>query len=233
MIATLLFSLCHSLDKQAQRKKRKGWKEDRLSLCLTARANFDIGLLRSTPPQANERKRKKKTLSLSLSFILIKVGQSLMPVTFYTQHTHFHRCGNSFHLTCSFFPFIFFFFLFSRFVFYPQDKSTEQPWMMKSSLFKRLRFFFSPIFLEAFILTFLAEWGDRSQIATVTLASHKNPLGVIIGGVVGHSICTGGAVIGGQLLAAKISQRTVAFVGGAVFILFAMHNIIFGVDHDE
>ena len=105
--------------------------------------------------------------------------------------------------------------------------------MMKSSLFKRLRFFFSPIFLEAFILTFLAEWGDRSQIATVTLATHKNPLGVIIGGVVGHSICTGGAVVGGQLLAAKISQRTVAFVGGAVFILFAMHNIIFGVDHDE
>lgn len=27
--------------------------------------------------------------------------------------------------------------------------------------------FFSPVFLEAFVLTFCAEWGDRSQIATI------------------------------------------------------------------
>jgi putative Ca2+/H+ antiporter (TMEM165/GDT1 family) len=25
----------------------------------------------------------------------------------------------------------------------------------------------SPVFVEAFVLTFLAEWGDRSQIATI------------------------------------------------------------------
>ena len=101
---------------------------------------------------------------------------------------------------------------------------------MKHSVFKRMRSLLNPIFLEAFILTFLAEWGDRSQIATITLATHKNPIGVTIGGIVGHSICTGGAVIGGQLLAAKISQRTVAYLGGAVFMMFALHNIIFGVE---
>merc|ERR1712176_1622300 len=112
------------------------------------------------------------------------------------------------------------------------DKSTEQPWIMKHSVFKRMRSLLNPIFLEAFILTFLAEWGDRSQIATITLATHKNPIGVTIGGIVGHAICTGGAVIGGNMLAVKISQKTVAFVGGAVFILFALHNIVFGVDKD-
>jgi len=112
------------------------------------------------------------------------------------------------------------------------DKSTEPPWMMRSPLLRKIRSVLSPIFLEAFILTFLAEWGDRSQIATITLATHKNPIGVTVGGILGHSICTGGAVIGGNILAVKISQKTVAFVGGAVFLLFAMHNIIFGVDKD-
>lgn len=29
------------------------------------------------------------------------------------------------------------------------------------------RMVFSPIFVKAFTLTFLAEWGDRSQIATI------------------------------------------------------------------
>eukprot|EP00216_Chloropicon_sp_CCMP2111_P001458 CAMPEP_0198247180 /NCGR_PEP_ID=MMETSP1446-20131203/46348_1 /TAXON_ID=1461542 ORGANISM="Unidentified sp, Strain CCMP2111" /NCGR_SAMPLE_ID=MMETSP1446 /ASSEMBLY_ACC=CAM_ASM_001112 /LENGTH=206 /DNA_ID=CAMNT_0043931505 /DNA_START=210 /DNA_END=830 /DNA_ORIENTATION=+ len=88
--------------------------------------------------------------------------------------------------------------------------------------------FFTPVFLECFVLTFLAEWGDRSQIATITLATHKNPVGVTLGGILGHALCSGGAVIGGKLLAMKISQRTVAFIGGAVFIAFAIHNIVFG-----
>lgn len=30
---------------------------------------------------------------------------------------------------------------------------------------------FSPIFVQAFVLTFLAEWGDRSQITTIALAA--------------------------------------------------------------
>ena len=32
---------------------------------------------------------------------------------------------------------------------------------------------FSPILLQAFTLTFLAEWGDRSQLATILLASRE------------------------------------------------------------
>jgi putative Ca2+/H+ antiporter (TMEM165/GDT1 family) len=37
--------------------------------------------------------------------------------------------------------------------------------------------FFGPIFVQAFVLTFLGEWGDRSQIATIALgAAHVSGL---------------------------------------------------------
>jgi putative Ca2+/H+ antiporter (TMEM165/GDT1 family) len=98
----------------------------------------------------------------------------------------------------------------------------------KKTLVRRLfARFCTPIFLESFILTFLAEWGDRSQIATIALAAHKNPWGVTLGATMGHTVCTSLAVVGGRLLALKISQRTVATVGGCLFMAFAMSSYFY------
>ena len=55
----------------------------------------------------------------------------------------------------------------------------------------------------SFTMTFLAEWGDRSQIATIAMAASKDPYGVTVGGILGHSLCTGMAVIGGRMLATR------------------------------
>jgi Ca2+/H+ antiporter, TMEM165/GDT1 family len=82
----------------------------------------------------------------------------------------------------------------------------------------------SPTFLQAFALTFLAEWGDRSQIATVSMAAHDNALGVTIGAIAGHALCTGAAVVGGELLARRISMRGMAVAGGLLFWVFAVHQ---------
>ncbi|GAB5353463.1 hypothetical protein AAMO2058_000038100 [Amorphochlora amoebiformis] len=84
------------------------------------------------------------------------------------------------------------------------------------------------VFGQAFALTFLAEWGDRSQIATIALASSKDPFGVTVGGTLGHALCTGLAVIGGRLLATKISEQQVAFFGGLLFWAFALHEVWVG-----
>ncbi|KAL8159202.1 hypothetical protein V2J09_000739 [Rumex salicifolius] len=87
--------------------------------------------------------------------------------------------------------------------------------------------FCTPIFLESFILTFLAEWGDRSQIATIALATHKNALGVAVGATIGHTICTSVAVVGGSMLASRISQRTVATIGGLLFLGFSVSSYFY------
>lgn len=84
------------------------------------------------------------------------------------------------------------------------------------------------VFIQAFTLTFLAEWGDRSQIATIALGSVKDPFGVIFGGLVGHAFCTGVAVIGGRMLAARISEKTVAIIGGLSFLGFGIHSFVVG-----
>lgn len=93
---------------------------------------------------------------------------------------------------------------------------------------KRQRWF--QILTQAFTMTFLAEWGDRSQIATIALAAAKDPLGVTVGGILGHAFCTTLAVIGGRLLASKISERTVNYAGGSLFFCFALHSLWAGAD---
>merc|ERR1712227_788758 len=84
------------------------------------------------------------------------------------------------------------------------------------------------IFWQALTLTFIAEWGDRSQIATIALASAKDPLGVIVGGILGHCLCTGLACVGGKVIAGRIAERTVLIIGGILFLAFAVHAFLFG-----
>lgn len=65
----------------------------------------------------------------------------------------------------------------------------------------------SPAWVQTFVMTFLGEWGDRSQIATIAMAAGQDYWYVTIGAISGHAICTGIAVIGGRMLASRISVR--------------------------
>jgi putative Ca2+/H+ antiporter (TMEM165/GDT1 family) len=81
------------------------------------------------------------------------------------------------------------------------------------------------VFWQALTMTFLGEWGDRSQISTIALAAESNAWFVFIGGFLGHVLCTSLAVVGGKYLAEKISERTVNICGGILFLLFGIHNL--------
>ncbi|KAF9582527.1 hypothetical protein BGW38_000104 [Lunasporangiospora selenospora] len=94
-----------------------------------------------------------------------------------------------------------------------------------SGLVNLCQLLFSPIFVQTFIMTFLAEWGDRSQISTIALAAAHDMVWVSVGSVFGHSLCTGVAVIGGRMLASRISVRTVTLAGAVVFEIFAIVSL--------
>lgn len=77
------------------------------------------------------------------------------------------------------------------------------------------------VITQAFGLTFVAEWGDRTQFATIALAAANNPYGVTMGAILGHAFCAALAVLCGRLICGRISERTVTAIGGGLFLLFA------------
>jgi putative Ca2+/H+ antiporter (TMEM165/GDT1 family) len=77
------------------------------------------------------------------------------------------------------------------------------------------------IFGEAFTLTFFAEWGDRTQIATIALAAAHSPLSVVLGASLGHMICALIAVKGGKMVARHLSEKMLMIIGGCLFLIFS------------
>lgn len=82
------------------------------------------------------------------------------------------------------------------------------------------------IWIEAFILTFVAEWGDRTQLATISLAIDNNAFGVTAGAVLGHAICAAIAVTCGKMLCGRICERHLTFIGGFLFLLFGVLAVL-------
>lgn len=77
------------------------------------------------------------------------------------------------------------------------------------------------ILFQSFGLTFVAEWGDRTQFATIALAATNNPYGVTVGAILGHTFCAALAVLCGRLVCGRLSERHLTTIGGGLFLLFA------------
>lgn len=92
----------------------------------------------------------------------------------------------------------------------PMSRSPSPPRGKKerfAGLTNLLSLVLSPAWVQTFIMTFLGEWGDRSQIATIAMAAGQDYWWVTLGAIVGHACCTGLAVIGGRALAGRVSMR--------------------------
>lgn len=74
---------------------------------------------------------------------------------------------------------------------------------------------------QAFGLTFIAEWGDRTQITTIALAAANHPVGVSLGAILGHTLCALVAVQCGKFFCGRVSEQKLTAIGGSLFLLFA------------
>ena len=78
---------------------------------------------------------------------------------------------------------------------------------------------------QCMCLIFCAEWGDKSQLGTVTLVAQCDPFAVVLGAVIGVTICTTLAVLGGRWLASYISEKTMGIIAGVIFLAFAVLTV--------
>lgn len=82
------------------------------------------------------------------------------------------------------------------------------------------------VFGATLVTFFLAEMGDKTQIATVALAAHYGaPLLVVIGTTLGMLIADVPAVFAGDKLATKIPMKLVHSIAAAVFALLGVATL--------
>jgi Ca2+/H+ antiporter, TMEM165/GDT1 family len=77
---------------------------------------------------------------------------------------------------------------------------------------------------EAFALVFIAELGDRTQLATMFLATAPafTFAGLLAGSLAGHAAVTGVAVGSGKWIGARIHERWLYRLSGGLFVVFGL-----------
>ncbi|OCK86288.1 UPF0016-domain-containing protein [Lepidopterella palustris CBS 459.81] len=91
-----------------------------------------------------------------------------------------------------------------------------------NGLYNLFSLLLSPAWVQTFVMTFLGEWGDRSQIATIAMAAGQDYWWVTGGAISGHAVCTAAAVVGGRAIAGKVSMRVVTLGGAFAFLVFGI-----------
>lgn len=98
------------------------------------------------------------------------------------------------------------------------DKIEEEETMIASKL---------GIFGATLITFFLAEMGDKTQIATIAMAAHyASPLLVVAGTTLGMLIADVPAVFAGDKLAAKIPMKLVHSIAAGIFALLGAATLL-------
>jgi len=79
------------------------------------------------------------------------------------------------------------------------------------------------ILLSTFALLFVAELGDKTQLAVISMtAKHKAPLWIFAGATLALAAVTGIGVLGGELLTRFIPETVMRKVAAALFVAMGL-----------
>lgn len=79
------------------------------------------------------------------------------------------------------------------------------------------------VFLSTFALLFVAELGDKTQLAVISMtAKHRAPIWVFLGAALALAAVTGLGVIGGEFLTRLIPEAVLRKVAAAGFVVMGL-----------
>ena len=81
-------------------------------------------------------------------------------------------------------------------------------------------------FMAIAVAFFLAELGDKTMLATITLATTEGWFGTWVGSTLGMVAADALAIIVGTVLARRLPERTVKIGAAALFVLFGLGLIV-------
>jgi len=81
---------------------------------------------------------------------------------------------------------------------------------------------FWPSIWKMFTLMLVSELGDLTMIYTVVIAGVFNVYGVLFGAIIANILTCLIAVVAGQFLGQYLNEKIMCFIGGTIFILFAI-----------
>jgi putative Ca2+/H+ antiporter (TMEM165/GDT1 family) len=84
----------------------------------------------------------------------------------------------------------------------------------------------APAFLVVTSAFVLAELGDKTMLATVTLAADRDWIGVWIGSTLGMVVADGLAILLGVVAGKHLPEQTIQIVAAALFLVFGIYLLI-------
>ena len=77
-----------------------------------------------------------------------------------------------------------------------------------------------------FAAFFIAEFGDKTQLATISLAAqYRNAVSVLIGATLGMLLADGIGIAAGVVLGKHVPQRMIKWVSATIFVVFGLVGV--------
>jgi Ca2+/H+ antiporter, TMEM165/GDT1 family len=83
--------------------------------------------------------------------------------------------------------------------------------------------------VAASLAFFLAELGDKTMLATITLSTTYSPLGVWIGSTLGMVAADALAIVVGRMLGTRLPERAVRIGAAVLFVIFGVALLVEGL----